>query len=248
MKRITILLAMTVWTIGAMAQLKRPTATVIGDINAYSYYFIVPTGSVTSSSEVHGNQFGVFGGGTRTVTPSEVISGYLMKNGYNVITFNTPELADKTLIVSYGYTGRRSISALAYVSGIIIQMKDAKTQELVASFEAEGYGSDETDDILEAILSSMDMFSYCIQPSVKNEVLEEYSKNISLRITNLTPDLIRQVVLKLSYYLDGELVHEQEVKVAVSCYPGEAERAIITRPKQFRSKKLKIQYEVVSYS
>lgn len=48
-------------------------------------------------------------------------------------------------------TGRRQLGLFAYASCIIIQMRDAKTHQMVASCESEGCGSDETDDILQAI-------------------------------------------------------------------------------------------------
>jgi hypothetical protein len=65
------------------------------------------------------------------------------------------KLADKTLIVSYGYTGRRQLSLFSYPS-CIIQMRDAKTHNMVASCEAEGCGEDDTAGILQAIYKGLD--------------------------------------------------------------------------------------------
>ena len=135
--------------------LNAPVASVKSNLYKYNYVYVVPTSGVTSSSGVYGGQYGVHGGQTKTVNPSEAISGYLMKIGYTPVPSVTEELANKTLIVSYGYTGRRTLSAFAYASCIIIQMRDAKTHELVASCEAEGCGSDETEDILQAIYSGL---------------------------------------------------------------------------------------------
>ena len=115
----------------------------------------MPTSGVTSSSGVSENIWGVYGGQTKTINPSEVISGYLMKIGYTPLPNITEELVEKTLVVSYGYTGRRQLGLFAYASCIIIQMRDAKTHEMVASCEAEGCGDDETDDILQAIYSGL---------------------------------------------------------------------------------------------
>ncbi len=137
--------------------LKTPVASVKSNVYKYNYVYVVPTSGVTSSSGVSGGQFGlgVYGGQTKTVNPSEVISGYLMKIGYTPIPSIIEDLAEKTLVVSYGYTGRRQLGLFAYASCIIIQMRDAKTHEMVASCEAEGCGDDETDDILQAIHSGL---------------------------------------------------------------------------------------------
>jgi hypothetical protein len=135
--------------------LKAPVASVKSNLYKYNYVYVVPTSGVTSSSGVYGGQYGVYGGQTKTINPSETISGYLMKIGFTPVPSVTEELADKTLVVSYGYTGRRQLGLLAYASCIIIQMRDAKTHQMVASCESEGCGSDETDDILQAIHSGL---------------------------------------------------------------------------------------------
>lgn len=155
MKRLLFFIFTAMTLTGCGAMLKVPTADIKGNVNAYVYAYVIPTSGVTSSSGVYGNQYGVYGGSTKTVNPSEVISGYLMKKGYTVVPSVTPDLAERTLIVSYGYTGRRQLSLFSYASCIIVQMRDAKTHEMVASCEAEGCGSDETEDILQAIYSGL---------------------------------------------------------------------------------------------
>lgn len=135
--------------------LNAPIFSVNSNLHNYSYVYVMPTSPITSSFGVYGGQYGVYGGQTKTISPSETISGYLMKIGFTPVPSVTEELADKTLVVSYGYTGRRMLSQSAYASCIIIQMRDAKTHEMVASCEAEGCGSDETDDILQAIYSGL---------------------------------------------------------------------------------------------
>ena len=140
---------------GCGVMLNAPVASVKNNLYKYNYVYVVPTSAVTSSSGVSENIWGVYGGQTKTVSPSETISGYLMKVGFTPVPSVTEELADKTLVVSYGYTGRRQLGLFAYASCIIIQMRDAKTHEMVASCEAEGCGDDETDDILQAIYSGL---------------------------------------------------------------------------------------------
>jgi len=155
MKRILFILATACLLTGCGAMMKAPTSEIKGNIYKYKYVYVVPTSGVTSSSGVYGNQYGVYGGSTKTVNPSEVISGYLMKKGYTTLPNVDSKIADKTMIVSYGYTGKRQISLLAYASCVMIQFRDAKTHELVATCEGEGCGDDEADDILRAIYSAL---------------------------------------------------------------------------------------------
>lgn len=147
MKKVLLLVIVSISLTNCGIALKLPTAVTNGNPYNYTYVYVIPTAAVTSSSGVYNG----YGGVTKTINPSEVISGYLMQKGYTPIPSVTDDLADKTLIVSYGYTGRRPLGWFAYASCIIIQMRDAKTHQMVASCESEGCGSDETDDILQAI-------------------------------------------------------------------------------------------------
>ena len=155
MKKIFILLA-SVLTLVSCSALKAPQTTIAADLRAYPYAYIIPTSGVTSNSGVYGNQYFVHGGAIKTINPAELIAGDLMKRGYTILPSISPELVEKTLIVSYGYTGRRQLSAFSYASCIIIQMRDAKTHNMVATCEAEGCGEDETADILQAITTALD--------------------------------------------------------------------------------------------
>lgn len=238
---------MVLWAMGVMAQSWLRVDDVKGDLNAYNYYYVVPTNAVTSSSGISvAVGYGVYGNQTNTVSPSETISGYLMKSGYNVIASIVPEKANQTLVVSYGYTGLGRY----HTSGIIIQMRDAETQKLVASFEAEGYGDsgNEAVGITRAIYKALDWFTYYSNPKIVYKVIDEYRNYIYLDLYNYTPSHVSQVTLFVSYYnKDGELVHEQEVGVATNINPSEQQRIYFKRPKEFRSKKLKIRYNVISY-
>ena len=152
-KLVSILISAFILT--GCGTLRVPTADVKGDVSKYYYIYVPPTSAVTSSSGVYGNQYGVYGGTTKTVNPSEVITGYLMKKGYTPLPSIDPELADKTMIVSYGFTGKRQLSAFAYACCVILQFRDAKTHELIVSCEGEGCGEDETEDILQAIYNAL---------------------------------------------------------------------------------------------
>ena len=113
-----------------------PTAKISGDLSRYQYVYVVPTSGVTSGGGVYSTGNGVYGGDTHTVNPSELITGYLMKLGYSVLPSIVPDLAEHTIVVTYGNTGTSSV--LVAKSGVIIQVRDAKTHELIATSEAEG--------------------------------------------------------------------------------------------------------------
>lgn len=136
--------------------LQVPTTSNSGKLQNYPYVYVIPTSGVSGSSGVYGNQYGVYGGQTTTTNPSEVIAGYLMKRGFTILPEITPDLQSKTLIASYGHTGKRQLSLFAYSNIVLIQFRDAKTHELVASSEAEGCGSDEAQDVLQAITRALD--------------------------------------------------------------------------------------------
>lgn len=80
MKRLFIFLAAVMMSVGAVAgKINAPKVKVMGDLRPYKYAYIIPTGSVTSSSGsgvVIGNV--VVSNGTKTVNPGEIISGYLI--------------------------------------------------------------------------------------------------------------------------------------------------------------------------
>lgn len=127
------------------ASLKQVTVVKNDKIENYKYVYIYPTKSLTSSSG------GVYGSTTsKSVNPSDVISGILLKNGFSQLPELKPELTDETLIVNYGESGRRN-RGLGYTIEVTIQFLSAKTNTIVCSCTAEGQGETEADDIRQAI-------------------------------------------------------------------------------------------------
>ena len=109
------------------------------------------TKSLTSSTGVAyavGN--GLYGNTSKTINPSDVISGTLLKHGFVRLPELDQSLLDKTLIVNYGESGRRS-KLLGYTIEVTIQFLSAKTKTVVCVCTAEGMGSTEADDIRIAI-------------------------------------------------------------------------------------------------
>ena len=153
MKSINLLtiVLLNIFTLGC-APLKQVTVVKNDKIENYKYIYISPTKSLTSSSGgVYGGNYGVYGSTTsKSVNPSDVISGILMKEGFALIPELKPVLTDETLIVSYGESGRRN-RGLGYTIEVTIQFLSAKTTNTVCSCTAEGQGETEADDIRQAI-------------------------------------------------------------------------------------------------
>ena len=138
--------------INSCAALKAPTIIKNDTIEGYKYIFITPTSNLTSGSGgVYGGQYGVYGASTsKSVNPSDVISGILLKKGYIRIPELKPELSDETMIVNYGESGKRN-RGLGYTIEVTIQFISAKSQKPICSCTAEGQGETEADDIRQAI-------------------------------------------------------------------------------------------------
>ena len=74
------------------------------------------------------------------------------------VTFTLVVNNDETLVLSYGETDRRDVGLLwlSTSTGIIIQFRDALTNDLIASAEAEDFGSTEADNVRYAIRKALD--------------------------------------------------------------------------------------------
>jgi hypothetical protein len=152
MKTIKFLAIVTsIFAVGC-APLKQVTIIKNDKIENYKYIYISPTKSLTSSSGgIYGGNYGVYGSTTsKSVNPSDVISGILLKEGFSQLPELKPELTDETLIVNYGESGRRN-RGLGYTIEVTIQFLSAKTNTTVCSCTAEGQGETEADDIRQAI-------------------------------------------------------------------------------------------------
>ena len=154
-----LLLFFAAFAMTACGALKPTTCSVQPTFYKYRYVYIMPTGSVTGSTEVYSiDRDYVAGGVVKTSNPADIMSGYLMQKGFAIL----PQLDDsklaETLVLSYGETGHRSVGFLWLfdATSIILQFRDAQTNDLVASAEAEDYGSTEADNIRFAIRGALD--------------------------------------------------------------------------------------------
>nr|WP_300748478.1 hypothetical protein [uncultured Alistipes sp.] len=147
-----ISIVLTVMMFSSCGALKTPVIVRNVPIEGYRYVFVTPTKELTSSAGgAYGGQYGIYGASTtKSVNPSDVIAGELIKNGFVVLPELKSELNNETLIVNYGESGRRN-RGFGYTIEVTIQFISAETYELVCSCTAEGQGETEADDIRQAI-------------------------------------------------------------------------------------------------
>lgn len=150
--KLLVLLVLSIVMLISCGSLKAPIVQQNEPINSYRYIYITPTSDLTSSSGgVYGGRYGVYGGSsTKTINPSDVISGVLLKHGFIRLPEIDPQLIDETLIINFGESGRRSLG-MGYSIEVTIQFLSAKTHSVVCVCTAEGQGSTEADDIRIAI-------------------------------------------------------------------------------------------------
>ena len=131
------------------APLKPATTFKNDSIENYKYIFISQTKSLTSGSG--GSINGQYYSTSKSVNPSDVITGILAKEGFILLPELKNELANKTLIVNYGESGRRNTGLGGYTIEVTIQFVSSGSSSLICSCTAEGQGSTEADDIRQAI-------------------------------------------------------------------------------------------------
>ena len=137
--------------LNSCGSLKAPAIHQFSSIDGYKYVYITPTAELTSSTGVAyaiGN--GLYGNTSKTINPSDVISGIFLKNGFIRLPELKPDLLDQTIIVNYGESGRRN-KGLGYTIEVTIQILSAKSSEPICICTAEGQGETEADDVRIAI-------------------------------------------------------------------------------------------------
>ena len=158
MKKIIFFFSVLILT--ACSALRPTTCSVQPTFYKYRYVYIMPTGSVTGSTRVYTSSVDnrVHGGVTRTTNPSDMMSGILMQKGFTLLPQLDQTKVAETLVLSYGETGHRDVGFLwlSTSTNIIIQFRDAQTNDLIASAEAEDYGSTEADNVRYAIQKALD--------------------------------------------------------------------------------------------
>lgn len=157
MKRILLLVIASVLFCGCYSLL--PPTTIKSETESltdFSYFYMPETGTKVGTSSSYNYSTGYVSSTTKSVNPSDIISGYLIKRGYVKLEDLKPQMMEKTLIISYGETGTRSVGLFAYTTEITIQMTSGKTHSVVCTATAEGLGDTEADDVRQAISRALD--------------------------------------------------------------------------------------------
>lgn len=145
--------------VGCAPVLMTPLVTHHGEdsVHNYRYFYITPTGDYTGKSNAVSILFGVYAGSgqIKTATPSHIISGILIKNGYIQVNEVLPENARETMIVNFSETGRHEQS-LGYSIEVTIQFVSAATQRMICTCTADGAGETEADDVQQAIKRALE--------------------------------------------------------------------------------------------
>lgn len=147
-----IFIVCTILMLSSCRALKTPIIVKNTSTEGYEYAFITPTKELISSvGGTYGGKYSLYGSTTtKSINPSDIISGELIKNGFMILPELKPELNNQTLIVNYGESDRRA-RGLGYTIEVTIQLISAETHNLVCSCTAEGQGETEADDIRIAI-------------------------------------------------------------------------------------------------
>lgn len=135
------------------AGLKEPTVRRNQPLDEFRYAVVSKTAGLSASAGgLYGDRSGMYGSSiSKTLSPSAVIEGILLKKGLTTVDEVRPDASEKTILVRYGESGRRDLPMGGYTLEVTIVLVSAKTSDLVYSCSAEGIGEAEADDIRQAI-------------------------------------------------------------------------------------------------
>lgn len=165
MKRINIyfyLICCYILSSCASVTLYEPITVINSSIKDYKYIYINPTKEIVvdinnTSSNIYNGTLSKTGNikteySTKSINPKDAIAGILIKEGFIILQEIKPELLNETALVNYAESGRRELGFFnGYTIEISIQFISARTNEIICSATAEGYGSSEIEDIRIAI-------------------------------------------------------------------------------------------------
>jgi hypothetical protein len=119
------------------------------DFSRFKYFVITPSATLTSGT---GAIYGMNGStSSKSVNPSDLISGILTKKNFIRLSQVNPDLSTQTMIVNFGESGRRATGLGGYTMEVTIQFVSSSNNEIISSCTAEGQGITEADDIRIAI-------------------------------------------------------------------------------------------------
>ena len=163
-----------------------PKVYVYHDLYQYPYAYIIPTNNVTSGTggitTIAGGVYGL--SSTNSINPSSIISGYLMQKGFAILPSIDPELADHTMVVSFGDVESTSnMVDLVAKNIVIIQIRDAASHNLIASADAMGESMENNAAALKiAIHKALDSMFFV--SSIPEEISDEQKEALKKELLN----------------------------------------------------------------
>ena len=118
----------------------------------------------------------------------------------------------------------------------------------MASYETTGYGNNDSESISDAITAAMNLFQYTLEPKIAVKFGDVYKNKFYVYLTNKTINDVNNVNLQVIYYIDGEVVHEQDVSVKAKIETNKELKVVIKRDKPAQSRKMQIRVNVSSYN
>lgn len=175
MKRLSILLSFILLMIACASAAMPKAPSVIHypgqKFVDYKYFYINPTGDIESETGVYGTQYGVFtrefGGVSQGFNPGKLIADILVKHGLTEVSEINPEIADKTLVVTFGTTEQQEfISGQSFsfynfdsrtnnAQRVAIQFINAANKQPVVVCASKKRGSSKIEDIRKGIKSAL---------------------------------------------------------------------------------------------
>lgn len=129
------------------------TITRNQSLDGYKYVYITPTAEKNSvSGATFGGSYGIYGAtSSNSISPSELIAGFLMNRGYIRVPEIKKENANVTMIVNYGDGNMRYEGLGNHAIEVTLQLLNAETNELICIAKADAIGNTDSDAIKNAI-------------------------------------------------------------------------------------------------
>ncbi|KWW29075.1 MAG: hypothetical protein AUK63_1631 [bacterium P3] len=122
-----------------------------GSLEGFRYFYVTPTAERNSvSGGTYGNQNGVYGStSSNSVSPSELIAGYMMNKGYVRVPEVKAENAKQTMIINYG-DGNSREGMDEFAIEVTIQILGAEKNDLICICRADAKANTEAKAIRRA--------------------------------------------------------------------------------------------------
>ena len=139
--------------LGGCVSLAPTTITRNQSLDGYKYVYITPTAERNSvSGATFGGSYGVYGAtSSNSISPSELIAGFIMNRGYIRVPEIKKENASVTMIVNYGDGNMRYEGLGNHAIEVTLQLISAETNELICVAKADAIGNTDSDAIRNAI-------------------------------------------------------------------------------------------------